>query len=96
VWPLKFDTTASQVIDYTGAAALLGSLPAAEWIIADRGYVADWFRDALKDQWKRPLYPWREVARQSRSLRHAVLSTPQTHRGSVLSAEGMAQGRNLL
>ncbi len=32
-----------QVSDYTGAAALLGSLPAAEWMIADRGYDADWF-----------------------------------------------------
>ena len=40
--------TAGQVSDYTGAAALLGSLPAAEWLIADRGYDADWFREALK------------------------------------------------
>lgn len=47
--PLKFFMTAGQVSDYTGAAALLGSLPAAEWMIADRGYDADWFRDALKD-----------------------------------------------
>src|SRR5690606_23507651 len=42
--PLKFFMTAGQVSDYTGAAALLGSLPAAEWLIADRGYEADWFR----------------------------------------------------
>ena len=34
---------------YTGAAALLGGLPKAEWLLADRGYDADWFRDALKD-----------------------------------------------
>jgi hypothetical protein len=34
--------TAGEVSDYTGAAALLGSLPAAEWMIADRGYDADW------------------------------------------------------
>ena len=26
-----------------GAAALLGSLPKAEWLLADRGYDADWF-----------------------------------------------------
>jgi IS5 family transposase len=34
---LRFFMTAGQVSDYTGAAALLGSLPAAEWLIADRG-----------------------------------------------------------
>lgn len=35
--PLKFFVTAGQVSDFTGAAALLCSLPAAEWMIADRG-----------------------------------------------------------
>lgn len=39
--------TAGQVSDYTGAAALLDSLPKAQWLLADRGYDADWFRDAL-------------------------------------------------
>jgi hypothetical protein len=29
------------VSDYTGAAALLGCLPNAEWLLADRGYDAD-------------------------------------------------------
>lgn len=42
--------TAGQVSDYTGAAALLGSLPKAEWLLADRRYDADWFRDALQDK----------------------------------------------
>ena len=35
--------TAGQVSDYTGAAALLDSLPKAQWMLADRGYDADWF-----------------------------------------------------
>ena len=48
--PLRFFMTAGQVSDYTGAAALLGSLPQAEWLLADRGYDADWFRQALKDK----------------------------------------------
>lgn len=30
--PLRFFMTAGQVSDYTGAAALLGSLPKAEWL----------------------------------------------------------------
>ena len=42
--------SAGQVSDYTGAAALLSSLPKARWLLADRGYDADWFRDALKDK----------------------------------------------
>jgi transposase len=39
-----------EVNDYTGAAALLGSLPKADWLLADRGYNYDWFRDAMKDK----------------------------------------------
>lgn len=39
--PLRFFMTAGQLGDYTGAAAMLNSLPAAEWLIADRGYDAD-------------------------------------------------------
>ncbi len=52
--------TAGQVSDHTGAAALLGSLPAAEWMIADCGYDADWFRDALKHKRIRPCIPGRK------------------------------------
>ena len=55
--PLKFFITAGQVSDHTGAAALLSSQPAAEWMLADRGYDADWFRDALKDKVIRPCIP---------------------------------------
>ncbi len=52
--PIRFFVTAAQVSDYTGAAALLNSLLAAEWLLADRGYVADWFREALGDKGTRP------------------------------------------
>jgi hypothetical protein len=41
--------TAGQVSVYTRAAAPLGSLPKLEWLLADRGYGADWSRDALQD-----------------------------------------------
>ena len=34
--PIRFFMTAGQVSDYTGAAALLDSLPKAEWLLADR------------------------------------------------------------
>ena len=52
--------TAGQISDYTGAAALLGSLPKADWLLADRGYDADWFREALKDKGIKPSIPGRK------------------------------------
>jgi transposase len=58
--PIRFFMTAGQVSDYTGAAALLDSLPKAEWLLADRGYGADWFRDALKDKGIKPCIPGRK------------------------------------
>jgi hypothetical protein len=36
--PIRFFTTAGQVSDYTGAAALPGSLPKPMWLLLDRGY----------------------------------------------------------
>ena len=58
--PIQFFITAGQVSDYTGAAALLSSLPDAEWLLADRGYDADWFREALIDIGITPCIPGRK------------------------------------
>ena len=58
--PITFFMSAGQVSDYTGAAALLKELPEADWLIADRGYDADWFRDALKDKEIKPCIPGRK------------------------------------
>ena len=55
--PIRFFMTAGQVSDYTGARALLRSLPAADWLLADRGYDADWFREALIDKKITPCIP---------------------------------------
>ena len=48
--PRALFLTAGQVSDFTGAAALLSSLPKANVMLADRGYDADWFRNALADR----------------------------------------------
>ena len=48
--PLNLFVTAGQVSDYIGARALLSSLPDVDWLLGDRGYDADWFREALKDK----------------------------------------------
>ena len=37
------------VSDYIGARALLGSLTELDWLLSNRGYDADWFREALND-----------------------------------------------
>jgi transposase len=58
--PITFFISAGQVSDYTGVAALLRHLPEADWLIADRGYDADWFRDALKDKEIKPCIPGRK------------------------------------
>ena len=42
--------SAGQTSDYMGAAALLSSLPQATTLLADRGYDANWFRNALIDR----------------------------------------------
>ena len=36
-----------QMSDYKGAAMMLGVMPKAKALLADKGYDADWFRAAL-------------------------------------------------
>jgi len=45
------------VSDYIGAWALCDSLPDVAWLLGDRGYDADWFREALKDKGIRACIP---------------------------------------
>lgn len=42
--------SAGQTSDYVGARAMLSSLPSARTLLADRGYDADWLREALADR----------------------------------------------
>jgi transposase len=58
--PLDLFVTAGQVSDYIGARALLNSMPNVDWLLRDRGYDADWFRDALKDKGIRACIPGRK------------------------------------
>lgn len=43
--------------DYKGAALLLPVLPDVQELIADKGYDADWFRQALVDRNIKPCIP---------------------------------------
>jgi transposase len=47
------------VSDYRGAATMLPAMPPAPVLIADRGYDADWLRQALRGQGIKPCIPAR-------------------------------------
>ena len=75
--PLNLFVTAGQVSDYIGARALLSSLPNVDWLLGDRGYDADWFREALKDNGRPSMHPRSEATQEGRKIRQAPLQTTQ-------------------
>ena len=70
--PIRLFITAGQVSDYTGAAALMNGLPEAEWLLADRGYDADWFRETLVDKGTKPCIPGRKSRKKTVSMTSAA------------------------
>lgn len=65
--PIRLFMTAGQVRDDTGARALMSRLPPADWLLGDRGYDAEWFREGLMEKGIKPCipHPWTEVPRQT-------------------------------
>jgi transposase len=63
--PIGFFRSAGPVSDYTAAAALLGGLPEADWLLAGRGYDADWQQDALKDKEMKACIPGRKSRKKA-------------------------------
>jgi transposase len=63
--PIRFFITAGQVSDYTGASALMNGLSNAEWLLTDRGYDADWFREAPIDKFTKPYIPGRKLRKKT-------------------------------
>ena len=55
--PILMYLSAGQTSDYIGAAGLLSAMPRATVLLADRGYDADWFRNALIDKGITPCIP---------------------------------------
>lgn len=51
--------SAGQTSDYVGARALLPTIPKAAALLLDRGYDADWFRNALIEMGISPCIPSR-------------------------------------
>jgi len=58
--PIRLYLSAGQTSDYTGAAALLSTLPKARALLADRGQDADWFPNALIARDIQPCIPSRK------------------------------------
>ncbi|MEM1363741.1 MAG: IS5 family transposase [Pseudomonadota bacterium] len=58
--PIRLFMTAGHRSDYTGARVLLGDLPAASHLLADRGYDADWLRSGLEERGIFPCIPSRK------------------------------------
>ena len=56
-WPLVMLLSEGQMSDYKGAALMMQALPPAKAMLADRGYDADWFRDALTVRGITPCIP---------------------------------------
>ena len=57
---VRFFITAAHVSNYTNAVALMNALPEADWLLADRGYHADWFQEDLIARGTRPCIPERK------------------------------------
>ncbi len=62
---MSFFATAGQVSDHTGAKALLNGLPDVDWLLGDRGYDADWFREALQDKGVKACIPSRSQRKKT-------------------------------
>lgn len=55
--PIQMFLSAGQTSDFVGAAGLLRLMPRVNYLLADRGYDADWFRSALIDMDIAPCIP---------------------------------------
>ncbi|MDR1413707.1 MAG: IS5 family transposase, partial [Puniceicoccales bacterium] len=56
--PVRLLLTAENVNDIVGAGELLGDLPEAEYLLGDKGYDAEWFREGLRQREVEPRIPF--------------------------------------
>ncbi|MEN5300365.1 transposase, partial [Brucella sp. TWI559] len=58
--PLYYAPGEAYQFDWSHEIVVLDSLPRAQWLLGDRGYDADWFRDALQAKGITPCIPGRK------------------------------------
>ena len=74
--------TEGQVSDYKDAATMLEAMPKAPVLIADRGYDADWFRQALRQRGTKPCIFGR--AGRNQPIRHGKALYRQRHKAEIM------------
>ena len=67
-----------QMSDYNGARLIVDALPPAKHLLADRGYDADWFREALQEKGIEPCIPSRK--NRKREIRYDTALYKQRHK----------------
>jgi transposase len=87
--PIRFLMTTGPVGDCTGAAALLGSLPKADWLGADPGSNADWFWEVSKDNGIKPCIPGRKP--RGKPVKHDKRRFKRRNRAEIMF--GRLRGR---
>ena len=55
--PVVMLLSEGQMSDYKGVRLIVNDLPLAKHLLADRGYDADWFREALEGKGIKPCIP---------------------------------------
>jgi len=91
--PVVLLLSEGQMSDDKGARLMVDALPPAKHLLADRGYDADWFREALKDKGYRALYPAKEKSENTDRIRqNSLQATPQS-RERVWQTRRLATGR---
>ncbi|EAU45205.1 ISSpo7, transposase [Salipiger bermudensis HTCC2601] len=91
--PISFFVSAGQVSDYIGARALLSSLPDVDWLLGDRGYDADWFREALQDKGIRACIPGRKQRKTTVKYPLDGVDAPSRHRCAKVAVSKFATRR---
>ena len=76
--PLILLLTEGQMSDYKGAALMLKALPDAKELLGDKGYDADWFRQALSELGITPCIP--SKSNRKTQIDHDQLLYRQRHR----------------
>jgi transposase len=71
-----------QMSDDKGAAFMIDAMPDAPVLIGDRGYDADWFRQALRARGIRPCIPGR--AGRIIPIRHGKKTYRERHRVEIM------------
>ena len=77
-----------QMSDFKGAALMLPAMPRAKELLADKGYDADWFREALANRRIAACIPSKST-RKSRDPPRRPLQTAPQNREHVRQAQGL-------